>query len=66
LVYKGKTTLEFVEDKKTGDFNFGIIENAKVAFGTDFLLWCIPTSPNQVAGNGLEYKNKNISMTITQ
>jgi len=66
LVYKGKTTLEFVEDKKTGDFNFGIFENAKVAFGTDFLLWCIPTSPNQVAGNGLEYKNKHPSMIITQ
>jgi len=56
LVVRGKTTLEFVEDKKGGDYNDGLLENLKTAFGTNYLAWFIPIAPTQKQ-NGLDYKN---------
>lgn len=55
LILNGKSTLEFVEEKKSGDYNRGIWQNLKFALGNNFLLWFIPIAPNYGSQNGLDF-----------
>jgi len=57
LISRGKTTLEYCEDKKKANYDSGIYTNFKASLGTNPLLWFVPFVPNY-EGEGVTFTPK--------
>ena len=57
LIGKGRTTIEFCEGSKTGEYNLGFWENFKLTMGTNPLLWFLPFQSSKI-GNGIDFLYK--------
>lgn len=56
LVGRGRTTIEFCEEKRRDDYNVGFCKNMQITFGSNPLLWFWPGCSN-LEGNGVNFKH---------
>jgi len=62
LILTGRTSLEMLENKKE-NYNYGIWKNFQSVFGSNFLLWFFPITPNYPS-QGLNFKKNKLTIKL--